>query len=168
MQWCQRLEADYGMDPWIWQSEIVHPFVSAPNFVSITPSMGVLFSILRRGKVSTFWSSFFLSFMCFANYNLYLGYSKFLGWYPLISEYISFEFFCDWVTSFKEKKKNIYSKDYKLYPNLFVFSMLPQVNYCLSVCHSLANLIHFAHVSVCIKIKTVWLWLYIGTLCNIL
>jgi hypothetical protein len=20
MQWCQRLEADYGMDPWIWQS----------------------------------------------------------------------------------------------------------------------------------------------------
>ena len=20
MQWCQLLEADYGMDPWIWQS----------------------------------------------------------------------------------------------------------------------------------------------------
>jgi hypothetical protein len=20
MQWCQRLEADYGMDPWVWQS----------------------------------------------------------------------------------------------------------------------------------------------------
>jgi hypothetical protein len=20
MQWCQRLEADYEMDPWIWQS----------------------------------------------------------------------------------------------------------------------------------------------------
>jgi hypothetical protein len=33
--------------------------------VSVTPSMGVLFPILRRGKVSTFWSSFFLSFMCF-------------------------------------------------------------------------------------------------------
>jgi hypothetical protein len=29
--------------------------------------MGVLFPILRRGKVSTLWSSFFLSFMCFAN-----------------------------------------------------------------------------------------------------
>jgi hypothetical protein len=27
-----------------------HPFVSAPNFVSVTPSMGVLFPILRRGK----------------------------------------------------------------------------------------------------------------------
>jgi hypothetical protein len=32
---------------------MVHPFVSAPNFVSVTPSMGVLFPILRRGKVST-------------------------------------------------------------------------------------------------------------------
>jgi hypothetical protein len=31
---------------------MVHPFVSAPNFVSVTPSMGVLFPILRRGKVS--------------------------------------------------------------------------------------------------------------------
>jgi hypothetical protein len=20
MQWCQRLDADYGVDPWIWQS----------------------------------------------------------------------------------------------------------------------------------------------------
>jgi hypothetical protein len=28
-----------------------HPFVSAPNFVSVTPSMGVLFPILRRGEV---------------------------------------------------------------------------------------------------------------------
>jgi hypothetical protein len=44
-----------------------HPFASAPNCVSVTPSMGVLFPILRRGKVSTLWSSFFLSFMCFAN-----------------------------------------------------------------------------------------------------
>jgi hypothetical protein len=32
---------------------MVHPFVSAPNFVSITPSMGVLFPILRRGKALT-------------------------------------------------------------------------------------------------------------------
>jgi hypothetical protein len=31
---------------------MIHPFVSAPNFVSVTPSMGVLFPILRRGKVS--------------------------------------------------------------------------------------------------------------------
>jgi hypothetical protein len=55
------------------------PFVSDPNFVSVTPSMGVLFPILRRSKVSTLWSSFFLSFMCFENCILYLGYSKILG-----------------------------------------------------------------------------------------
>ena len=36
--------------------EMVHPFVSTPKCVSITPSMGVLFPILRRGKVSTLWS----------------------------------------------------------------------------------------------------------------
>jgi hypothetical protein len=49
---------------------MVHPFLSAPNFFSVTPSMGVLFPILRRGEVSTLWSSFFLSFMDFANYIL--------------------------------------------------------------------------------------------------
>jgi hypothetical protein len=41
--------------------------VSAPNFV--TPSMGILLSLLRRIEVSILWSSF-LSFMCFANYIL--------------------------------------------------------------------------------------------------
>jgi hypothetical protein len=42
-----------------WDSiYIVLPSVSAPKFVSVTPSMGVLFPILRRGKVSTLWSSF--------------------------------------------------------------------------------------------------------------
>jgi hypothetical protein len=46
---------------------MVHPFILAPNFVSVTPSMGVLFPILRRNEVSTFWSSFFLIFLCFAN-----------------------------------------------------------------------------------------------------
>ena len=56
---------------------MVHPFISAPNFVSVTPSMGVLFPILRRGIVSTLQSSFFLSFMCLANCILYLGYPRF-------------------------------------------------------------------------------------------
>jgi hypothetical protein len=46
---------------------MVHPFFSAPNFVSVTASMGVLFPILRRDKVSILWSSFFLSFMCFTH-----------------------------------------------------------------------------------------------------
>jgi hypothetical protein len=44
---------------------MVHPLVTASNIVSVTPSMGVLFPILRRGKVSILTSSFFLSFMCF-------------------------------------------------------------------------------------------------------
>jgi hypothetical protein len=52
---------------------MVHPFLSAPNFVSVTPSMGVFFTILRRGKVSTLWFSFFLSFMSFPNYICYLA-----------------------------------------------------------------------------------------------
>jgi hypothetical protein len=56
---------------------MVHPFISAPNFVFVTPSMGVLFPILRRGIVSTLQSSFFLSFMCLANCILYLGYPRF-------------------------------------------------------------------------------------------
>jgi hypothetical protein len=43
----------------------VYPFVLAPNFV--TPSMGILFPILRRNEVSTCWSSFFLIFLCFVN-----------------------------------------------------------------------------------------------------
>jgi hypothetical protein len=46
---------------------MVHPFVLAPNFVSVTPSTGVLVPILRRNEVSTLWFSFFLIFLCFAN-----------------------------------------------------------------------------------------------------
>jgi hypothetical protein len=45
---------------------MVHPFVLAPNFVSATPSMGILFPILGRNEVSTRWSSF-LIFLCFGN-----------------------------------------------------------------------------------------------------
>ena len=48
--------------PWM-----VFPSIWALNFVSVTPSMGILFLILRRNEVSTLWSSFFLSFMCFEN-----------------------------------------------------------------------------------------------------
>ena len=76
--------------------------VSALNFVSGIPSMGILFPILRRNEVSTFWSSFFLSFMCFAHcimgslsfwVNIHLSVSAYhvcsfvigllySGWYP--------------------------------------------------------------------------------------
>jgi hypothetical protein len=56
---------------------MVHPFISAPNFVSVTPSKGVLLPLLRRGIVFTLQSSFFLSFMCLGNCILYLGYLRF-------------------------------------------------------------------------------------------
>jgi hypothetical protein len=46
---------------------MVIPSVSASYFVFVTPSMGILFPLLRRIEVSTLWSSFLLSFMCFAN-----------------------------------------------------------------------------------------------------
>jgi hypothetical protein len=45
---------------------MVHRFILAPNFVSETPSMDILFPILRRNEVSTRWSSF-LIFLCFGN-----------------------------------------------------------------------------------------------------
>jgi hypothetical protein len=66
-----------GWIPGYGSHYMVYPFISAPNFVFVTPSMGVLFPILRRGIVSTLQSSFFLSFMCLANCILYLGYPRF-------------------------------------------------------------------------------------------
>jgi hypothetical protein len=55
-----------GWIPWWGSLWMVLSSVSAPNFVSVIPSMGILFPILRRNEVSILWSSF-LSFMCFAN-----------------------------------------------------------------------------------------------------
>jgi hypothetical protein len=45
---------------------MVHPLVLALNFVSATPSMDILFPILRRNEVSTSWFSF-LIFLCFGS-----------------------------------------------------------------------------------------------------
>jgi hypothetical protein len=42
---------------------------------------------------------FLLDFLVF--WKLYLGYSRLLGYYPLISECISSDFFCDSVTSLR-------------------------------------------------------------------
>jgi hypothetical protein len=66
--------ADISNSVWVWclimgwipkwdSLWIVHTFILAPNFVSITPSMGVLFPILRRNEVSKLWSYFFLIFL---------------------------------------------------------------------------------------------------------
>jgi hypothetical protein len=58
---------------------MVHPFVLAPNFVSATPSMGILFPILGGNEASLCWSSF-LIFLCFGNCILgILGKTNFLN-----------------------------------------------------------------------------------------
>jgi hypothetical protein len=45
---------------------MVIPSVPTPHFVSLTPSVGILFPLLRRIELFTLWSSFFLSFVsCF-------------------------------------------------------------------------------------------------------
>jgi hypothetical protein len=52
--------------------------------------MGVLFPILRRGKVSTLWSSFFLSVMYLANCILYTSLIKELFGYSEPNVYYCF------------------------------------------------------------------------------
>ena len=51
--------------------------VSALHFVSVSPPMGILLSLLRRAKVSKLWSSLFLELHVVCE--LYLGYSELLG-----------------------------------------------------------------------------------------
>ena len=74
---CQQNLSGIWNSVWIWwlyigwilrwgRLWIVFPSISAPNSVSVTPSIGILFPILRRNEVPTL-SSSFLSFMCFAN-----------------------------------------------------------------------------------------------------
>jgi hypothetical protein len=73
---CQQNPAGICNSVWVWWLYMgwilgwaVFPSISALNFVSVSPYMGILFPILRRNEVS-FWSSFFSSFVCFANCTL--------------------------------------------------------------------------------------------------
>jgi hypothetical protein len=59
-----------GFGNYIWDGSpdgdslwMAFPSVSAPHFVSVYPPMGILIPLLKRAAVSTFWSSFYLSFM---------------------------------------------------------------------------------------------------------
>jgi hypothetical protein len=56
-----------GWIPGVGSLWMVFPSILAPNFVSVTPSMSTLFPNLRKKELPTLWSSFFSSFMCFAN-----------------------------------------------------------------------------------------------------
>jgi hypothetical protein len=52
MQWCQCLEADYGMYPWVWQSLDGSSFRLSSNSVFVAPSMGALLPIQEGAKNS--------------------------------------------------------------------------------------------------------------------
>jgi hypothetical protein len=75
---CQQNLASICNSVWVWWLFVgwilgwgslwmILSFISALNFVSVAPSMGILLPILRTSEISTLWPSFFLSFMCFAN-----------------------------------------------------------------------------------------------------
>jgi hypothetical protein len=75
---CQQALTDICNSAWVWwlfmgwipkwgSLWMAISSVSVLNLVSVTPSMGILFPLLRRIEISTLWSSFFLNFMCFTN-----------------------------------------------------------------------------------------------------
>ena len=74
------------------------PSVFAPHFVSIFPSVSILFHLLRSPEASTLWSSIFLGFIWSVNY--ILGFQA-LGLISPISECIPCVFCCDWLTSLR-------------------------------------------------------------------
>jgi hypothetical protein len=53
MQWCQRLEADYGVDPWIWQS------LDGPSFCLSSLNDFLKDIITKNHKCKTVPCSFF-------------------------------------------------------------------------------------------------------------
>jgi hypothetical protein len=57
----------WGMDPQVGQSLDGLSFILCSTLCLCNSFYGILFHLLRRTEVSTLWSSFFLSFMCFAN-----------------------------------------------------------------------------------------------------
>jgi hypothetical protein len=76
MQWCQRLEADYGMDPWIWQSPDGPSFRHSSKFCLCNSFHGCFIPISKKGQ-SVHTLVFVLEFHAFSNCILYLGYPKF-------------------------------------------------------------------------------------------
>jgi hypothetical protein len=84
---------------------IIHPFILAPNFVSVTPFMGILFPILRRNEVPTHWSSLFLIFLCFANCNKYILKVEFHENWKLWYKRKWLDGKKKWLKNKKEKKK---------------------------------------------------------------
>jgi hypothetical protein len=52
MQWCKYLEADYGMDPWVWQSLVVHP-ETIFLFITVDININEMFTKEKKiGKIA--------------------------------------------------------------------------------------------------------------------
>ena len=79
MQWCQRLEADYGMDPQVWQSLDGPSFHLSCKLCLCNSFHGCFVFNSKKGKSAHTLVFIFLEVHVFANCILYLGYSKFLG-----------------------------------------------------------------------------------------
>jgi hypothetical protein len=50
MQWCQRLDADYGVDPWLWQS-LHGPSFHLSSKLRLCNSRSILFIKVVKYKV---------------------------------------------------------------------------------------------------------------------
>jgi hypothetical protein len=79
MQWCQCLEADYWMDPWIWQS-LYGPSFRLSSKLCLSNSFHECFVPNSKKGKSVHTLVVILEFHVFHKlYLLYIGYSKFLG-----------------------------------------------------------------------------------------
>jgi hypothetical protein len=65
MQWCQRLDADYGVDPWIWQSLHGPSFHLSSKLCLCNSFQGCFVPTSKEGH-SVHTSVFFLSQLLFA------------------------------------------------------------------------------------------------------
>jgi hypothetical protein len=61
MQWCQRLEADYGMDPWIWQSLDGPSFCLSSKLCLCNSFHGCFVPNSKKGQSGNFEFQYWLS-----------------------------------------------------------------------------------------------------------
>jgi hypothetical protein len=101
MQWSQRLEADYRMDPRVWQSLDGPSFRLSSKLCLCNSFHGCFVPNSKKGQSVHTLVFVLLEFHVFHKLYLISWVFYVSGQYPLISEYILCEFFCDWVTSLR-------------------------------------------------------------------
>jgi hypothetical protein len=81
MQWCQRLEADYGMEPQVWQSLDGPSFRLSSKLCLCNSFYGCFVPNSKKGQSVHTLVFVLLEFHVFCK--LYLGYSKFLDFFNI-------------------------------------------------------------------------------------